>query len=151
MLLLSPLIGRLHDRQHPFRFISASFGLLMAFPVLIVISSLWQGMPVVPVVIVFLAYTIFGIAMTGVNIAWNMGSIYYAGDQDASIYQSVHVTLTGIRGLIAPALGYALLKIFGLTAVFVVAAGFLCTASVISYRDYKRVSHSPQILAPDTP
>lgn len=144
MLLLSPLIGKLHDRMHPFRFISASFGLLMLFPVMIVVSSLWQGAPLIPVIIVFAAYTIFGIAMTGVNIAWNMSSIFFAGDQDASIYQSVHVTLTGIRGLIAPALGYTLLKVFNLTSVFVVAAGFFCLASLLSLRDYRRLNISGQ-------
>ena len=143
MLLLSPLIGKLHDRTHPFRFISVSFALLMVFPCLIVVSSLWRGEPVVAVGIVFLAYLVFGIAMTGVNIAWNMSSIYFAGDQDASIYQSVHVTMTGIRGLIAPVLGFALLRLFNITAVFVVAAGFLLWASLISYRDYLRLRSAP--------
>ncbi|HNQ43546.1 MAG TPA: MFS transporter, partial [Candidatus Cloacimonadota bacterium] len=72
LLLLSPLIGKLHDKMHPFRFISASFGLLMVFPILFVISSLWAGEPVVAVIIVFVAYTIFGVAMAGINVAWNM-------------------------------------------------------------------------------
>lgn len=138
MLLLSPLIGKLHDRMHPFRFMSAAFGLLMVFPLLFVASSLVQGESVLPVVIVFLAYLIFGIAMAGVNITWNMGSIYFAGDSDASIYQSVHVTMTGIRGLIAPVLGYTLLKVFSLTMVFVVAAGFFLAAALVSLRDYRR-------------
>ncbi len=146
MLLLSPLIGKLHDRTHPFRFISISFALLMVFPCLIVVSSLWRGEQVVAVGIVFLAYLIFGIAMTGVNIAWNMSSIYFAGDQDASIYQSVHVTMTGIRGLIAPVLGFALLRLINITAVFVVAAGFLLWASLISYRDYLKLRSAPSPL-----
>jgi MFS family permease len=45
MLFLSPLIGKLHDRLHPFRFIAASFALLMVFPLLFVLSSLWAGDP----------------------------------------------------------------------------------------------------------
>jgi hypothetical protein len=81
--------------------------------------------------------------MTAVNMAWNMGSIYFAGKQDASIFQSVHVTMTGIRGLVAPALGYALLKLFNITTVFAVAAGFLLSASLISYRDYRRLDKNP--------
>ncbi len=144
MLLLSPLFGRLHDRMHPFRFISIAFGMLMVFPILIVISSLLQGDPLLPVIIVFVAYLVFGIAMTAVNMAWNMGSIFFAGKQDASIFQSVHVTMTGIRGLIAPALGFALLRIFNITMVFVVAAGFLLTASIVSYRDYRRMDKTSQ-------
>lgn len=139
MLLLSPMIGKLHDKMHPFRFIAISFGLLMVFPILFVTSSLWQGEAFMPVLIVFLAYLIFGIAMTGVNIAWNMSSIFFAGEQDASIYQSVHVTMTGIRGLIAPVLGFALLKLINITAVFVVAAGFFAWAALISYSDFRKV------------
>lgn len=139
LLLLSPLLGKVHDRMHPFRFISAGFALLMVFPILFVVSSLWAGESILPVVIVFIAYFIFGVAMTVVNVSWNMSSIYFAGKDDASMYQSVHVTMTGIRGLIAPILGFALLRIFNITAVFVVAAGFLGWASLISYRDYKRL------------
>jgi len=139
LLLLSPMIGKIHDRVHPFRFISGGFAMLMLFPLLIVLSSLWQGSSVMPTVIVFIAYALFGVAMAAVNMAWNMGSIYFAGDDDASMYQSVHVTMTGIRGLIAPVLGYTILKLFGITMVFAVAAGFLLWAALISYRDHRRL------------
>jgi MFS family permease len=146
MLLLSPLIGKLHDRMHPFRFMAGAFGLLMVFPVLFVVSSLCEGEALLPVVIVFAAYLIFGIAMAAVNITWNMGSIFFAGDADASIYQSVHVTMTGIRGLIAPVLGFVLLKVFSLTMVFVVAAGFFLWASLFSLRDYLRWKRAGGVL-----
>ncbi|MDZ4182027.1 MAG: MFS transporter [Candidatus Cloacimonadaceae bacterium] len=139
LLLLSPMIGRIHDRMHPFKFISRSFALLMVVPLHFVLSSLWQGSSLIPVIIVFVAYLIFGIAMAAVNISWNMSSIFFAGKEDASMYQSVHVTMTGIRGLIAPVLGFTLLKVFNLTTVFVVAAGFLAWASLISYHDYKKL------------
>jgi MFS family permease len=139
MLLLSPMIGKLHDRQHPFRFLSVAFAMLMGFPILIVVSALLQGISVLPVVMVFAAYLVFGIAMTAVNISWNMGSIFFAGDRDASVYQSVHITLTGVRGLIAPALGFALLKVFNINAVFIVAAGFFCAASLVSWRDFRKL------------
>jgi MFS family permease len=139
LLLLSPMIGKIHDRMHPFRFISGSFAILMFFPLLIVVSSLWQGSAVMPTVLVFIAYAVFGVAMAAVNMAWNMSSIFFAGKDDASMYQSVHVTMTGIRGLIAPVLGFTLLKLFGITMVFVVAAGFLLWAALISYRDHRRL------------
>ena len=151
MLFLSPLIGKLHDRLHPFRFIAASFALLMVFPLLFVLSSLWAGESVLAVIIVFIAYTIFGIAMAGVNLSWNMSSIFFAGKEDASMYQSVHVTMTGIRGLIAPILGFALLKIMGINSVFYVAAGFLALASVMSLRDYMRFKHHVAEIVPDIP
>lgn len=139
LLLLSPYIGKIHDGMHPFRFISMAFATLFLYPVLILISSLFVTVPVLPVIIVFVAYLIFGIAMAAINISWNMSSIYFAGKEDAAMYQSVHVTMTGIRGVIAPGLGLVLLKFIGIQAVFVVAAGFLLSASIISYLDDKKL------------
>ena len=132
--------------MHPFKFISRGFAILMIFPLLFVLSSLWAGESVIPVIIVFVAYLIFGVAMTVINVSWNMSSIFFAGKEDASMYQSVHVTMTGIRGVIAPILGFTLLRLFNITAVFMVAAGFLAWASIISYRDFKRVKKVPDIL-----
>jgi MFS family permease len=140
ILLLSPYLGKWHDKLHPFRFISVFFGLLAFFPALFIASALFLQVRWLAVALVYLAYIMYGFAMAGVNIAWNMGSIYFAGDEDASMYQSVHVTMTGIRGVIAPLLGLLLLKTLGIISVFAVAVGFLVTASVISWRDYKRLN-----------
>jgi len=111
----------------------------MFFPLLIIVSSLFTATPMISTVIVFIAYAVFGVAMAGINIAWNMSSIFFAGKDDAAMYQSVHVTMTGIRGLIAPVLGLGLMRVFGYKAVFLVAAGFLATATIVSYRDHKRL------------
>ena len=141
MLLLSPVLGKLHDKMHPLKYIGFSFALLMVFPLLFVLSSIWAGESAIAVAIVFLAYSIFGVAMTGVNMAWNMSSIFFAGTQDAAMYQSVHVTLSGVRGLMAPVLGFALLRLVSIESVFIVAAGFLATASFMSFRDYHRIKY----------
>ncbi|MDD2331894.1 MAG: MFS transporter [Candidatus Cloacimonetes bacterium] len=139
MLLLSPYLGRLHDRYHPFRFISIAFATLVLFPALIILSSMFMQISYLAVALVFIAYLMYGIAMSAVNIAWNMGSIYFAGKEDAAMYQSVHVTMTGIRGLIAPVLGFVLMRLIGIMAVFGAAAFFLILASLISYRDYRHL------------
>ncbi|PKN74846.1 MAG: hypothetical protein CVU49_06870 [Candidatus Cloacimonetes bacterium HGW-Cloacimonetes-2] len=139
MLFLSPLIGKIHDRLHPFRFISLSFGTLMFFPLVIIVATKFAGIPALATTLVFVAYIIFGIAMAGINMAWNMSSIFFAGKENAAVFQSVHVTMTGIRGLIAPFLGLILNRLFGYSAVFLVASGFLATAAIISFRDYRKI------------
>jgi MFS family permease len=139
ILILSPYLGKWHDRLHPFRFICFFFGLLALFPALIIASALTLKWHLLSVGLVYLAFAIFGIAMAGVNIAWNMGSIFFAGKEDASMYQSVHVTMTGIRGILAPMLGLLLLKTLGIISVFAVAVGFLMLASYLSWRDYRRL------------
>jgi MFS family permease len=139
ILILSPYLGKWHDRLHPFRFICFFFGLLALFPALIIASALTLKWHLLSVGLVYLAFAIFGVAMAGVNIAWNMGSIFFAGKEDASMYQSVHVTMTGIRGILAPMLGLLLLKTLGIISVFAVAVGFLILASYLSWRDYRRL------------
>lgn len=139
MMLLSPVLGKWHDKLHPFRFICFFFGLLALFPALIICSALTLKWHLLSVLLTYLAFTVFGFAMTGVNIAWNMGSIFFAGKEDASMYQGVHVTMTGIRGILAPMLGLLLLKTLGMISVFAVASCFLITASIFSWYDYKRL------------
>lgn len=139
LLLLSPYLGKWHDKLHPFRFIGVFFGVLALFPLMIILSALTLKWHLLSVILVYLAYVIFGLAMVGVNIAWNMSSIFFAGSEDASMYQSVHVTMTGIRGVIAPLLGLLLLKTMGLISVFAVSSIFLMTASYLSWKDYKRL------------
>jgi hypothetical protein len=60
--------------------------------------------------------------MSGVSIAWALSSIYYSPAAEVSNYQAVHITLTGIRGLFTPALGYGIMVIISIEMTFVVSA-----------------------------
>ncbi|NOZ87379.1 MAG: MFS transporter [Deltaproteobacteria bacterium] len=128
MVLLAPVLGMVLDRLHPWRFCSATFGFLLLFPVLLLFSTwskenglLW----------VMAAYGIFGLAMAGVQVAWSLGSIYFAGEEDSSMYQGVHVTLVGLRGLLAPWIGLASYQLGGPRAAFILAAFFFLTAMTL--------------------
>jgi hypothetical protein len=55
--------------------------------------------------LLFVMACVTGIADAGGALAWNLGHNDYAKDHNAAQYMGVHVTLTGIRGLIAPFLG----------------------------------------------
>ena len=46
-----------------------------------------------------------GIAFGGGVLAWNLGHQHFARPEQDSLYMSVHVTLTGVRGIIGPYLG----------------------------------------------
>ncbi len=51
------------------------------------------------------ASLVFGIAIAGAVLGWNLGHHDFTTPERASHYMAVHVTLTGIRGLIMPILG----------------------------------------------
>lgn len=49
-----------------------------------------------------------GAAFAGGRLGWNLGHNDFASDAHSTLYMSIHVTLTGVRGLIAPLVGVAL-------------------------------------------
>lgn len=51
---------------------------------------------------------VMGACQGGGNIAWNLGHLHFAHPQDAEVYMGIHVSLTGLRGLILPSVGMLL-------------------------------------------
>lgn len=49
-----------------------------------------------------------GAAFAGGKLGWNLGHNDFASDGRSTLYMGIHVTLTGIRGLLAPLIGIAL-------------------------------------------
>jgi hypothetical protein len=50
---------------------------------------------------------VLGVALAGSNLGWSLGHNDFASPGRAQHYMGVHVTLTGLRGMLAPPLGIA--------------------------------------------
>ena len=59
----------------------------------------------------FAASVLRGIAFGGGALAWNLGHLQFVKAEKSQDYMSIHVTLTGLRGLTAPFAGVALYNI----------------------------------------
>jgi len=138
ILLLAPIAGKVHDKKNPAFFTFLAFFILGLYPFVLLISNYFIGTTYVNFIVYF-SYLIFGIGMSAIVISWNISSIYFAGKNDVSMYQSVHVTLTGMRALIVPFLGYLLLRYFGVKVVFIVSFSMFWLASILSYFNYLRM------------
>ncbi len=46
-----------------------------------------------------------GLGQGGGAVAWHLGHLHFAPPKDAEVYMGIHVSLTGLRGLVAPLLG----------------------------------------------
>ncbi|HIA27627.1 MAG TPA: MFS transporter [Planctomycetes bacterium] len=76
------------------------------------------------------AEAIFGVSMAGVMIAWNMGPVAFAREEQARQYMAVHVALVCIRGVVGHTLGGGIVAywhdpriVFGLSVgIWLVAA-----------------------------
>jgi hypothetical protein len=107
MPLAIPLWGRLMARCHVVEFrsihawsyVSASLVFLLAA----VTGWLW---------LMFVASLLTGVGNAGGVLAWNLGHQDFAPPGRDSQYMGVHVTLTGIRGLMAPFLAVGIYDIF---------------------------------------
>lgn len=77
----------------------------------------------------------FGMAMGGGAIAWNLWVTKIAPPSRVSQYMSVHTSLTGIRGVLSPFLGYWLIS-YSPALAGAVAIGFIVLASALFCTEY---------------
>jgi len=97
--LWAKLMGRTHIIEfralHAWTFVAASIGIWLASAT----HTLW---------LFYAAAAILGVAFGGGMLAWNLGHQDFAPAHKDGQYMAVHVTLNGIRGLLAPVASYAL-------------------------------------------
>jgi MFS family permease len=136
MILLTPLMGPPLQRQGPARFSAHYFALLALHPLLLALAGL--AVPHLRLPIVFLAFAIFGVAMAGVNLVWSLSGILFARDEDPSAYQSAHTALTGVRGGVAPLLGYGVMQAGSKILAFVLSGALFFVAAGLMARMARR-------------
>lgn len=140
LIIFTPVSGKFLGMNNPTKFSGYMFLLLILFPLVLLAAKyfpLW-GIYGSTEDILFLSFFIFGTAMSGVTIAWNISSIYYAPHNEVSNYQAVHVTLTGVRGIFSPVLGYLIMQIFSLEAALILASLLFSAAGILMLMESKR-------------
>jgi len=103
-LLLMPVFlpawARLFDRGHIIDYRARQcWALVAAIAILCLAVVLRRGWMLWP------GSVLLGISYAGANLGWNLGHNDFASLGRAQHYMGVHVTLTGVRGLLAPPLG----------------------------------------------
>lgn len=140
--------GRLFDRTGVGRFrvvnvicwtISLVFGLIGS--ILVVDNPMPGPALFVAAVACFFARAILaGFGQGGGALAWNVGHLDYAKAEDAEIYMGIHVTLTGVRGLLAPLVGMLLWKELGFPVWVVWGISIVCgLASLMIFYGLSRI------------
>ncbi len=115
-ILTIPLWARLLDRTHIVRFrVFHSWTFVLAN--LLMGLGFWlDNLPVL-----YASRVMLGIAYGGGMLAWDLGHHDFARRDLATLYMGIHVTLTGVRGAVAPFLGTLLYS--GSLAIPAMAAG----------------------------
>ncbi len=83
-------------------------------------------------------YVIFhGVFAATMVLLWNIGSAYFCKSEEAGTYQSLHLSLTGARAVVAPLFGVAFYEMFGFTMTFSLAIVSLLVAMGLMVWSYR--------------
>jgi hypothetical protein len=103
-MLLIPLFipwwARQFDAGHVIEYRARQCWVLVA-SIVVNAAAVWLRQPW----LLWLGSALCGVAYAGANLGWNLGHNDFAPLGQAQHYMGVHVTLTGVRGLVAPPLG----------------------------------------------
>ncbi len=140
-ILLLPFFGKLIGKMDPRKFTIYPFLAMAGYILFIAVSEfdplyfeIWN----LKIYASILVSTIFyGLFFSTMMLSWNIGSSYFGNDEEAGDYQSVHLFLTGIRGVFAPVIGIILYELFGFAWTFSIAILMLILASFFMRWSYK--------------
>ncbi|MCD4833409.1 MAG: MFS transporter [Bacteroidales bacterium] len=140
-ILIIPFFGKLIGKIDPRKFTIYAFLAMAGYILFIAISEfdplyyeIWNFKIYASLIISTIFYGLFVSTMT---LSWNIGSSYFGSDEEAGDYQSIHLFLTGIRGVFAPVIGIVLYELFGFTWTFAIAILMLIVASYYMRWSYK--------------
>ena len=141
-LLLSPVWGWLFDRANFFVVrICLNVGFALG------IASFFMSDTMTGLV---LAAVIFGVSVAGGDVAWSLWVTKIAPPRRVADYMSVHTFFTGVRALVAPMVGFAVVARWDITATAWMSAAMILGATLMLVPEVKHgglVRRSP----PNTP
>ncbi|MBI9034363.1 MAG: MFS transporter [Bacteroidales bacterium] len=139
-----PYFGRLLGKIDPRKFAVITFSALMLYLFFMGLTEFFPahfelfGLKIYyTLILAYLFYSVFAATMA---LLWFIGSAYFCEDRQAAEYQSVHLTLTGLRGAFATLIGIYFYQLIGFAGTFAIAV-ISCLIAVVlmiySYKKYK--------------
>jgi hypothetical protein len=80
---------------------------------------------------------LFGISNAGADVAWSLWVTKFAPPERVADYMSVHTFFTGVRGVLAPVLGFYLVSGFAPATLGCISAGLILIASLFLVPEIK--------------
>jgi hypothetical protein len=102
MPIATPFWARILSTRHVITFRSNNSRWYVLASALILTGALLANLP-----LLWIGSALLGIGIAGGSLGWNLGHNDFAPDDRVTDYLGLHVSLTGIRGLVAPLVGVA--------------------------------------------
>ena len=97
------------------------------------------------------AAIVTGVSSAGGDLAWSLWVTKLAPAERVAEYMSVHTFFTGVRGLLAPMLGFLLVAHWSITAMGWLAAGLIVAASLVLIPGARRNDLGTRHTTPASP
>ena len=128
-LLLSPVWGWLFDRVNFFGLrMTLNFGFALGILAFFTSDDLWG---------LLIGAVIHGISNAGGDVAWSLWVTKFAPEEHVADYMSVHTFLTGIRGVLAPIVGFHAINSMSMPTLGLLNALLIAVATLILLPELK--------------
>jgi len=148
-IALLPFFSKLIDKIDPRKFAVITFSSILLFILSLALTDFFPqhvelfGIKLYYTMIPYLIFqSIFAATM---SLLWSIGSAYFCKSSQAGDYQSIHLSLTGLRAVFAPTSGVIIYELFGFFTTFMLAiAALLIAISLMlwSYRSDKVLKYA---------
>ncbi len=140
-LLVNPVWGWLFDHKNFFVLrITLNFGFVLGILSFFTTGSLFG---------LILGAVVFGISNAGGDVAWSLWVTKFAPPDRVADYMSVHTFFTGVRGIVAPIVGFQLVSQMSLPLMGWISAGLILIGSsflIPEIREGKRARHAAALV-----
>lgn len=141
-ILLLPYFGKLIGKIDPRKFAVYTFSFMLLHLFFLGLTEYFDGYFEIWDLKIYysliVSYTFYGLFAATMALLWYIGSAYFCKDEEVSNYQSVHLTMTGFRGIFAPLVGVFFYELFGFTGVFLLGIFSLAIAILIMLFSMKK-------------
>ncbi len=141
-ILLLPFFGRLLSRLDPRKFAAITFAALFGYILFLLLTEYIPGHTDVFGIEIYymllISFGFYGIFAATMALVWYIGSAYFCKPEEADDYQSIHLSLTGLRSLFAPLFGVWFYELFGFTGTFLLTLVVLLAAMALMRWSYRR-------------
>jgi MFS family permease len=145
-IMVLPFFGRLIGKVDPRTFAIYTFGSLMLFIAFLGITYYWETSINIGTFKLYysvgIAYLFYGVFAATMALLWNIGSAYFAKNEDAGDYQAIHLSLTGFRALFAPIVGVFAYETLGYFKTFMLGVIALMIGIAIMIYSLKKYPKS---------
>jgi hypothetical protein len=105
LCLTIPFWAKLLDRQHIFTYRAIHSWAFVSAHAVFALAAIAR----IPELL-WLGSLLLGTAYAGGHLGWNLGHNDFTDDANSSLYMAIHVSLTGLRGLLMPIAGVAFIQ-----------------------------------------